>query len=56
MGHSAGFGFALWVIAQDFFMRYEPQRRILLYAMGRSTGFCYALWALAQDSVMRFGS
>jgi hypothetical protein len=34
----------LWVIAQDFVMRYRPQRRI-----------SYALWATAQDLVMRFG-
>ncbi len=66
MGHSEGFsyvpwviawdfGYALWAIAQDFVTSYEPQRRILLYAMGHSTGFCYALWAIAQDLVMRFG-
>ncbi len=55
MGHSAGFSYALWAIMQDFVMHYEPQHRILLYAMDRGAGFCYVLWAIAQDLVMRFG-
>jgi hypothetical protein len=54
MGHSAEFGYALWAMVQDFVMRYEQQRRILLVAIGRSAGFYYALWAIAQGLVMRF--
>jgi hypothetical protein len=32
MGHSAGFGYALWAIAQDLDIRYGQQRRIWLCA------------------------
>ncbi len=44
IGDSAGFGYALLAIAQDFVVCYEPQRRIY-----------NALWAVAQDFVMRYG-
>jgi hypothetical protein len=43
---------ALWAIAQDLDMRYEPQRRILLCAMGHSAGFYSALWVISQDLVI----
>jgi hypothetical protein len=46
LGHSVGFGYALWVRTQDFILRYEPKLRILSCAMGPSAGFCSALWAI----------
>jgi hypothetical protein len=53
--YSAGFGYALRAIAQEFFMRYQPHSRVLSCAKGRSVGFCYLLWAIAQDLVMYYG-
>jgi type IV secretory pathway TrbD component len=51
MGHSAGFGYALWAIAQGLVIRYGPQRRIWLSAMGCGAVFGYALWAIAQNQL-----
>jgi hypothetical protein len=38
MGHSVGFGYALWAVAKDLVKRY-----------GLGAAFGYALWALAQN-------
>jgi hypothetical protein len=50
-GHSAGFVYALWAIAQGLVIRYGPQRRIWLSAMGRGAVFGFALWAIAQNQL-----
>jgi hypothetical protein len=46
MGHSAGFGFVLWAIAQDLSIRNGPQRRIWLSALGHGA---------AKQLVVRYG-
>jgi hypothetical protein len=51
MGNSAGFGYALWAIAQGLVIRYGPQRRIWLGATGRGAAFGYALWAIGQNQL-----
>jgi hypothetical protein len=51
MGHSAGFGYALWAIAQGLGICYGPLRRIWLIAMGRGAAFGYALWAIVQNQL-----
>jgi hypothetical protein len=51
MGHSAGFGYALWAIAQGLVIRYGPYRRIQLSAICRCAAFGYALWAIAQNQL-----
>jgi hypothetical protein len=51
MGHSAGFGYALWAIAQGLVIPYGPLRKIWLSAMGPGAGFGYVLWAIAQNQL-----
>ncbi len=43
---TAGFGHALWSIAQKFVMR---------YGVGQVAGFYFVPWAIAQDLVMGYG-
>jgi hypothetical protein len=51
MGHSAGFGYVLWAIAQSLVIRYGLQRRIWLSDMGSGAAFGNALWAIAQNQL-----
>jgi hypothetical protein len=51
VGHSAGFGYSLWAIAQDLDICYGPQHRILLWAIGHSAEFGYALWAIVPNQL-----
>jgi hypothetical protein len=51
MGHCAGFGCALWAIAQGLVIRYGLSRKIWLSAMGHDVAFDFALWATAQNQL-----
>ncbi len=51
MGHSPGFAYVLWAIAQGLVIRYGPWRRIWLSAMGHGAAFGCALWALAKNQL-----
>jgi hypothetical protein len=51
MGHGAGFGYALWAIAQDLVIRNGLLRRIWLNAMGIGAAFGFVLWAVAQNQL-----
>jgi hypothetical protein len=51
MGHNAGFGYALWTIAQGLVIHYGPWWRIWWSAIGRVTVFGDALWAIAQNQL-----
>jgi hypothetical protein len=51
MGHSAGFGYALWAIAQGLVIRYGLWRRIWLSVMGRGAALGYELWATVQNQL-----
>jgi 3-deoxy-D-manno-octulosonic acid (KDO) 8-phosphate synthase len=49
MGHSKGFGYAPWAIAQYLQKLYGTKQRIWLCDMGHSTGFGSALCTIALD-------
>jgi hypothetical protein len=51
MGHSAGFGYALWAIAQAMIIRYGPWQKIWSRATDHGAAFGYALWAIAQNQL-----
>jgi hypothetical protein len=52
MGDCAGFGSALWAIAQEFVIA-VCLSLVICYGPLRECG--YALWAMAQDVVLRYG-
>jgi hypothetical protein len=45
-----------WSHICNLVMRYEPQRRIWLFAMGHSAEFGYVHWARVQNLLMHHGA
>jgi hypothetical protein len=52
MGHSAGYGYVLWAMAQGLVIRHGLLRRIYLRAISHDAAFGYALWAIAQTNYL----